>query len=122
MTGDRVQAEWPEALDAMTAAPEHHVVLFESERVRVLDSRVAAGERTPVHTHRWPSVLYIMGTSDFVRYDDNGNVLFDTRSAGQMPEVGRAIWSPPLSPHYVENIGGSEIRVISVEIKDQDNK
>ena len=64
------------------------------------------------------AVLYIMGTSDFVRYDDRGNVLFDTRTTGQLPEVGQAIWSLPLRPHFVENIGGSEIRVISVELKD----
>jgi hypothetical protein len=110
--------EWQGALDAMSAAPLHHKVLFENERVRVLDSRVAAGDRTPLHTHRWPSVLYIMGTSDFVRYDHLGNVLLDTRITGQMPDVGQGVWSPPLPPHYVENVGSDEIRVISVELKD----
>jgi quercetin dioxygenase-like cupin family protein len=119
MIADDLQIQYAETLDAMAAAPGHHEVLFENDQVRVLDSRVSAGERTPVHTHRWPSVLYIIGTSDFVRYDDKGKVLFDSRSAGQMPEVGQAIWSPPLPPHSVENIGNSQIRVISVEIKDQ---
>jgi quercetin dioxygenase-like cupin family protein len=41
-------------LDAMSAAPHHHEVLLENETVRVLDTRLAPGERTPVHTHQWP--------------------------------------------------------------------
>lgn len=30
----------PHALDAMTAAPDHHVVLLENDRVRILDTRL----------------------------------------------------------------------------------
>ena len=60
--------EWPDSLDAMVAAPDHHEVLLENERVRVLDSRIRSGETVPVHKHRWASVLYILGTSDFIRY------------------------------------------------------
>lgn len=53
------EQEWPDSLDAMVAAPEHHEVLLENERVRVLDSRIKPGDTVPVHTHRWASVLYI---------------------------------------------------------------
>ena len=38
------EQEWPDSLDAMVAAPEHHEVLLENERVRVLDSRIKPGE------------------------------------------------------------------------------
>lgn len=112
------QPEWDESLDAMTAAPEHHKVLLENEHVRVLDSWIKPGETTPVHTHRWASVLYILGTSDFIRYDAEGNKIFDSLSSETNIEKGTAVWSPPLSPHYVENIGDGEIRVISIELKD----
>lgn len=114
-----VKDEWPKSLDAMSAAPEHHEVLLENERVRVLDSRVGPGDSTPIHTHRWPSVLYVLGTSDFVRYDADGNVIFDSRESQKLPSDGTAIWSPPLPPHYVTNVGDTEIRVISIELKDQ---
>ena len=53
-TGER---EWSDSLDAMVAAPEHHELLLENQRVRVLDSRIKPGEIVPVHTHRWASVL-----------------------------------------------------------------
>jgi quercetin dioxygenase-like cupin family protein len=115
--GDRKQ-EWPNSLDAMVAAPEHHEVVLENERVRVLDSRIKPGETVPVHTHRWASVLYVLGTSDFIRYDSDGKAVFDSRTAASNIETGTVTWSPPLGAHSVENVGDSEIRVISVELKD----
>ncbi len=112
------EENWQDNLDAMTAAPDHHEVLLENEHVRVLDSRVRPGDVTPVHTHRLPGVLYILGTSDFVRCDREGNVIFDSRTSEAKAEIGQAIWSPPLQPHFVKNVGETDIRVISVELKD----
>jgi len=109
---------WPEELDAMIAAPDHHEVLLENERVRVLVSLLKPGDATPVHTHRWPAVLHILGASHFVRYDSKGNPIFDSRESGSMGEIGQTVWSPPLAPHFVKNVGDREIRVISVELKD----
>ena len=109
--------DWPDHLDALVAAPDHHEVLLENERVRVLDSKVPPGDSTPVHTHRWPAVLYILGESDFVRFDPEGNVILDSSDSESTSSVGKTIWSPPLEPHYVHNVGDCEIRVISIEIK-----
>jgi hypothetical protein len=73
---------WPDELDAVTAAGKYHKVLFENERVRVLEVRIARGQTVPIHTHRWPSALYTDSWSDFVRRDEKGNVTFDSRNAG----------------------------------------
>lgn len=108
--------DWPEELDVLRAAPKHHTLLFENEAVRVLDTRVAPGETVPLHTHRWPSTLYVMCWSDFVRRDGNGAVVADSRMGGKLPE-GSAVWSGPLAAHTLENVGTSELRVISVEVK-----
>ena len=43
--------QWPAGLDAMIAAPQHHKILFENEKVRVLDANIPAGEITALHTH-----------------------------------------------------------------------
>lgn len=104
-------------LDAMSAAPDHHEVLFENDRVRVLDTRLGPGERTPVHTHQWPAALYVLSWSDFVRYDPDGKVLVDSRTMASKPQVGASLWSAPLVPHYVRNVGKTELRVIAVEVK-----
>ena len=104
-------------LDAMMAAPDHHEILMENDQVRVLDTRLGSGERTPVHTHRWPATLYVMSWSDFLRRDADGNVVVDSRNWERQPAPGEALWLPPLTPHSVENIGQSELRLIAVELK-----
>lgn len=104
-------------LDAMTAAAEHHEILMENDQVRVLDTRLGLGERTAVHTHRWPATLYVMSWSDFVRRDAEGNVIVDSRDWERRPAPGEALWLPPLTPHSVENVGQSELRLIAVELK-----
>jgi hypothetical protein len=108
--------DWPDALDALQAAPQHHTLLFENELVRVLDTTVPPGETVPLHTHRWPAALYILKWSDFVRRDGEGSIMADSRAAGK-PADGIAVWSGPLPPHTLENVGESELQVISVELK-----
>ncbi len=108
---------WPAELDAMTAAPEHHTLLFENEHVRVLDAHVGSGETVSVHTHCWPGVLYILGVSDFVRRDPDGNVLVDTRESASSAPVGSSVWGEPLTPHSLENVGDQELRNITIELK-----
>ena len=108
--------KWPDELDALIAAQQHHVLLFENEAVRVLDTSVDPGDTVPLHTHRWPSALYLMSWSDFVRRDAQGAVLLDSRTIAR-PAEGVALWSPSMPPHTLENIGESRLWVISVELK-----
>jgi quercetin dioxygenase-like cupin family protein len=107
---------WPDSLDALVAAPEQHTLLLETDDVRVLDTRIRPGETVPVHTHRWPAVLYVLSTGHFVRRDGEGNVLVDTRG-GEPIAVGAALWTEPLPPHTLENVSEGEIRVVNVELK-----
>ncbi len=44
-------------LDAVTAAPDFHHVLFEDEHVRVLEIIIPAASVEPVHIHALPSVI-----------------------------------------------------------------
>jgi hypothetical protein len=109
---------WPDSLDALIAAPNYHRVLVENERVRVLEVRIPSGETVPVHTHRWPSTVYVASSSDFIRRDGSGNVLFDSRTMGAPPTAPIAQWVDSLPPHSVENIGDSEILLITTELKE----
>jgi hypothetical protein len=99
------------------AAPDHHTLLFENERVRVLDTRISAGDKTPVHMHRWPAALYVISWSHFVRYDDTGEEVLDSRNVPLLQNPPSAFWSEPLSPHSLENVGAETLRIISVEVK-----
>lgn len=117
MPASPAQDEPLRALDAMTAAPDHHRVLLENEHVRVLDTRLAPGETTPLHAHRWPAVLHVLEWSDFVRIDADGRVLLDSRATGMSPAPGTILWGAPLAPHAVHNVGERELRVLAIEIK-----
>jgi len=108
--------DWPEELDALKAAAAYHTLLLETEEVRVLSTRIPVGATVPVHTHRWPGVYYIQSWSHFVRRDAEGNVLLDTRG-GPETAPGTAVWTEPLGPHSVENVGEKEIRIVAVEVK-----
>lgn len=109
--------EWPPELDALSAAPANHRLVFENDRVRVLDTQIAAGERTPVHTHRWPAVHHVRTWSAFVRRDANGVVLLDSRAAGLSAAPGEVLWGEPLGPHTLENTGDEPLHIVSIEIK-----
>ena len=111
------ESVWPDFLDALVAAPDHHKVILENDRVRVLETRIPPGDRTPVHTHRWPSVLYVLSWSDFIRYDDKGEVLLDSRTVDALKTPPTVLWSAPLPPHSLENVGEADVHIISVELK-----
>lgn len=103
-------------LDAMAAAPDHHAVLFENEDVRILDTKLCAGERTPLHSHEWPAALYVLSWSDFVRRDRDGAILVDSRLRPPV-QPGAGLWIDRLPPHSVENVGSTDLHIIAVEVK-----
>ena len=109
--------QWPDELDALIAAPRHHKLLFENEFVRVLDTNILPGEMTNLHSHQHSAALYILEWSDFIRYDAHGKVLLDSRTLPDAPKRGSSLWSGPLAPHTLKNVGENALHVISVEIK-----
>ena len=115
MSGD--STSWPPALDAVQAAPAQHRVVLENDQVRVLDTRIGPGERTPVHTHRWPAVHHVLSWSAFVRRDGEGKVILDSRAAGLAPAAGAVLWGEPLGPHSLENVGSAPLHIMSIELK-----
>ncbi len=108
----------PDPLDAVVAAPEHHAVLFENARVRVLDARVEPGDTVPLHIHRRPGVQYLIDLVDFVRRNAEGEVLVDSRAVELPADRPLVLWSEPIPPHTLENVGDRAIRAIVVELKE----
>ncbi len=106
---------WPDELDALIAAPDHHTLILENDDMRLLDTVIPVGDTVPVHTHRWPAVYYTLRFSHFVRRDGEGNELFDSRNLTEpMPSAG---FLENLPPHSVENVGDQDIHLVSVELK-----
>jgi mannose-6-phosphate isomerase-like protein (cupin superfamily) len=103
-------------LDGPVAAPDQHKVIFENDAVRVLEIRIPVGETAPLHTHLTPTVLYVVSGSHFIRRDEQGAILLDTRSdpAFVLPRV---IFQPTQPRHTLENTGPDDIVMIGTELK-----
>ena len=111
-------------LDAVSAAPASHRVVFEDEHVRVLDIVLPPLAVEPVHVHALPSVI----TGDtggaagarftYTTYElDNGDWKV-VESHEITPTPGRrTVWSPPEGPHSIANIGPVPVRFSRIEIK-----
>ncbi|PWK17754.1 cupin domain-containing protein [Xanthomarina spongicola] len=111
-------ADWPKELDAVVAAPKNHKILLENDSVRVLEVSLAPGEVEALHHHQWPSVLYIQEAGDFIDYDGDGNVIFDSRNLPEPLTLPLTMYKNPEAPHSVVNLSETEtIRLIRVEMK-----
>jgi hypothetical protein len=104
-------------LDGVVAAPEHHRVLFENDRVRVVETSIPVGDVTRLHTHMAPAVQYVVAGSHFVRRGPSGEVMLDTRDADPPFVWPRVMWSESNPAHTLENTGDQALVVISVELR-----
>ena len=109
---------WPAELDGPAAAPSNHWVLFENDRVRVLETLIRAGETTPVHTHASPTVTYVISGSGFRRRDESGTIVLDTQTAEPPFAMPPVLWSEFIPSHTLENTGPDDLHLIGIELKD----
>jgi hypothetical protein len=110
---------WPATQDAVQAAPQNHRVMFENDKVRVLDVTVAPHTKEPMHAHCWASVLYVTEAGKYVDHGPDGKVLFDSRSLATPPKLPMVIYKDPEAPHAVENLDDKPLHLIRVEMKPQ---
>ena len=94
--------------DPTVTNPDHYKVVFENERVRVLEYRDVPGDRTTPHSHP-DSVMVTL--SDFDRKLSVGDQSRDVSLTS-----GQANWLPAQT-HMGENVGSTPTHVIFVELK-----
>jgi len=97
------------SLDPVVTNPDHYKVVFENERVRVLEYNDQPGDRTTPHEHP-DSVMHTMST--FRRRLYSG----DRQRDVEMP-AGTTSWLPA-QQHAGHNIGDTPTQVIFVELKE----
>ncbi|HVO11428.1 MAG TPA: YciI family protein [Vicinamibacteria bacterium] len=109
---------WPAALDAPTAAPRNHRVVFENDRVRVLDVVVEAGEREPLHAHCWPSILFVMFRGKLRERDADGKVIREVDTTPPASAFPQTQWLEASPPHSLENLDSQAIHLLRIELKE----
>jgi quercetin dioxygenase-like cupin family protein len=96
--------------DPTTTDPDKYKVLFENERVRVLEYRDAPGQSTRPHEHP-DSVMYTLSSFDRRLVAESGESRDVTLAAGEVRWLDA-------QTHSGENIGRTATHVLFVELKD----
>ena len=95
--------------DPAVTNPEHYKVIFENDKVRVLEYNDQPGDKTTPHEHP-DSIMYTL--SSFRRRLVSG----DTQREVELGS-GTVGWLPA-QQHHGENIGETPTHVIFVELKE----
>jgi quercetin dioxygenase-like cupin family protein len=98
------------SLDSVVTNPDHYKLVFENDRVRVLEYTDQPGDRTTPHEHP-DSVMYTL--SSFRRRLVSGSQQRDVGIA-----AGTTNWLPA-QQHFGENIGDTPTHVLFVELKSE---
>ena len=97
------------AQDPVKTSPQYYKVLLENDQVRVLEYRLKAGEKEPMHSHP-AGVVYVLS---------GGKVRF-TSPSGESAEVelpaGASMWRKA-EEHATDNIGTTEVHALFFEPK-----
>ena len=95
--------------DAVSVVPDLYKVLFENDRVRVLETRYGPGVKSAMHSH--PDLVAVAITPTKGKF-----TLPDGQTVDIELAAGEAAWVEA-QDHTVENMGTSEFDVILVELK-----
>jgi hypothetical protein len=94
---------------------------MENEHVRVVEVVVPPGEKEPLHTHRWPSVMLVDRAARIRYYDEDGDVAYESPERGEDDTANRSPpeteWMEPEPPHAVENVDTVPYHALRVELK-----
>lgn len=103
------QGRYPLSGDAVSVAPNVYSVIFENERVRVLDVRANPGSESPMHSHP-DSVMYAASAAEILVTTPDGEEHLAEVSAGA------TFWNPA-TEHAVRNVGSTPVHFIRIELK-----
>jgi hypothetical protein len=121
-----VGVDWPDSLDAVVAAPANHKVVFENDKIRILEVIGEPYVFEPLHTHRWPSVMW-SASPNFAKahliyynygYDPVKKTYFIKDSTlEQGPPANKGFSIPSEGLHRVRNLSNLDILAYRVEFK-----
>lgn len=97
-------------MDPTATDPDKYKVVFENERVRVLEYRDAPGARTSPHAHP-DSVMYTLASFRRRLIAESGETRDVTLTAGETRWLDAQV-------HSGENIGDTPTHAIFIELKD----
>ncbi len=98
------------AQDPIEVGPTIYKLLFDNDRVRVMEITFKPGDTIAIHWHPDHVVTFVAGGTLKLTYPDGTS----KEISGQ---AGQAFWIPSES-HAAENVGTTEVKGIVIEIKE----
>ena len=121
---------WPDSLDAVELHTHNHKILFENDKIRILEVILEPHEYEKLHTHSHPSVMFggddDTSSIDIVyyaySYDPVTHKYFAKDSirqhhGGQTNQPDTGYYMKPEGPHRVKNLGDHRLVFYRVEMK-----
>ena len=99
----------PVAQDPEKVSPQLYKVLLDNDQVKVLEWRLPAGQKEPMHTHH-PGVVYEFGAGLFKMTTPDVKTQVGEGEAG-------SVFYRDATTHAIENIGTTEGHALDVELK-----
>jgi hypothetical protein len=111
------------AQDPVKVDPEHYVILYENDEVRVLKFDDMPGDTVPKHSHPWYKVYVITPTTrEFFAVDKATQVCVKDGTAKQLMPNNNPPWQPPIT-HCEKNTSTTEpTHLIVIECKKASKK
>lgn len=108
-------ATWDPKLEAMTAAPHNHTLLYEDENVRVISVLVPPGSEEPYHFHKYYSVLVVDRHTHIEDREASGKPGFPVFIESLHSPL--VITQPPQALHSIKNLDTKPAHLTRIEFK-----
>lgn len=99
-----------QAQDPLQVAPNMYKLIFENERVRVMQVTFKPGEKIAPHSHP-DHYVYALSAGKLKISNADGT------SADAEVKVGDVMWIPAVK-HWAENTGTTDVRLLVTELKE----
>lgn len=98
------------AQDVVKVSPEHNKVVYENDHVRVIEKKLAPGEKDAMHRSS-PGWYYVKKSGSLrVKFEDGEVEIWEGAE-------GQSGWLEADAPHTYENLGKTTLEMVIVEIK-----
>lgn len=100
-----------QAQDPLKAAPSMYTLIFENDRVRVMQVVFKVGEKIPQHSHPDHFVYVLEGGKAKISKPDGTAIDADFKA-------GQVVWLPA-ETHWAQNTGTTPLRLLVTELKEK---
>ena len=99
------------AADPLEVAPGMYSLIFQNDRVRVMQVVFKPGEKIAKHSHPDHFVYVLEGGKVKISHPDGTSMDADFK-------VGQVVWIPA-ETHWAENLGTTQVKLLVTELKEK---